>query len=409
MTSLASASYDGLMDVTLVLTHDCNLGCSYCYAGRKFRRSMGQGVRDQALNLAFSSAPARGKVQISYFGGEPTLEWDTLIDSVHKAREMASARDVALTQTMTTNGTTLTAERVAELANAGVYVALSIDGVRSAHEAHRPTMNGKSSFDDVIRGLDLLLAQGAPFETISVLTPETAADLGTSVAFLFERGVPRVSINPAYEAVWTDAALAQLKSGYVAAAQTLTAYFRAGRVVSFPAFDGKIIARLKGGLATGDTCAIGEGSVAVAPSGNIYPCERLVGEDEDLKYVIGHVDRGIDEAQMRKHRDALPDHHATNDECNDCSEKSRCGAFCACANIAETGDISVAGGVQCLIERITMEIADAVLETLVAEGNQTFAEWFQIARVASHALLAESASAPRAVAGKRRLPMAKPR
>ncbi len=94
------------MDVTFVLTHDCNLGCSYCYAGRKFRKSMSREVRDQALDLAFGDVAAGTKMSLCYFGGEPTLEWDLLVETAAKARQLAEERGVLLVQSVTTNGTT---------------------------------------------------------------------------------------------------------------------------------------------------------------------------------------------------------------------------------------------------------------------------------------------------------------
>ena len=42
------------MDATLVLTHDCNLGCSYCYTGRKFRKVMPDDIAEKGLQFAFS-------------------------------------------------------------------------------------------------------------------------------------------------------------------------------------------------------------------------------------------------------------------------------------------------------------------------------------------------------------------
>lgn len=366
------------MDVTFVLTHDCNLGCSYCYAGRKFRKSMSREVRDQALDLAFGDVAAGAKMSLCYFGGEPTLEWDLLVETAAKARQLAEERGVLLVQSVTTNGTTLTDERVNTLDELGVQVALSIDGTREAHDRERPMMGGKSSFNEVSRGLQCLLRAGRSFDTISVVTPENAPLLGASVAYLFGLGVPRMSINMAYEAAWTPAALEHVKTGLVQAATVVATCFREDRIVSLTAFDSKIRARLKGGFRPEDTCPIGEGVVAVAPSGNIYPCERLVGEDDKADFVIGHVRSGIVSAQMRTHRDAMPDHHATNSECNDCGERGRCSAFCACANLAETGNISIAGGVQCLYERVTMEVADALFEVMSLEKNAAFAEWFGV-------------------------------
>ena len=41
------------MDVSPALTHDCNLGCGYCYTGAKFRKRMSREIADKGLALAF--------------------------------------------------------------------------------------------------------------------------------------------------------------------------------------------------------------------------------------------------------------------------------------------------------------------------------------------------------------------
>ena len=61
------------MDVSLVLTHDCNLGCTYCFAGEKFRKVMSPEVMRRGLDLAFSDDAEN--VQLSFFGGEPTTRY----------------------------------------------------------------------------------------------------------------------------------------------------------------------------------------------------------------------------------------------------------------------------------------------------------------------------------------------
>ena len=80
------------MDVSLVLTHDCNLGCGYCYTGAKFRKRMPRAIADKALDLAFND-PAP-EVQLSYFGGEPTLEFDMLVDVAREANARAERGSV---------------------------------------------------------------------------------------------------------------------------------------------------------------------------------------------------------------------------------------------------------------------------------------------------------------------------
>ncbi len=356
------------MDVTLVLTHDCNLGCGYCYGGAKLNRAMPTEVAEKALDLAFGDGSA--EVQLSFFGGEPLLKWRRLVWVARRARRRAREAGARLRMSVTTNGTLLTDDRAALLDELGVYVGLSIDGVREAHEAGRPRMGGGSSFDDVERGLDVLLRRGTSFETISVVTPANVRWLGASVRWLLDKGVPRIGLNPCYEAYFTDEELALYARGLDETADAMIECFRSERIVSMPVFDNKILAALKGGLTEEDKCSLGATAVAVAPSGNVYPCERLVAEDEDPTFRMGNVLEGLELRGPACARGPV------NDECTDCGERWRCGSFCACANLAETGRTDLAGGTQCWHERQTAVLADRVAGTLWNERNRPFIAWF---------------------------------
>jgi uncharacterized protein len=364
------------VDVTLVLTHDCNLGCSYCYAGKKFRKAMTDEVGRAGIDLAIATTAEDGALDLSFFGGEPLLAWEALVSFSRYATARAAEKGLRLRQSVTTNGTLLDRARVDALAELGVYVALSLDGTKDANDLQRPLMSGKSSYDDTLRALELLVEAGRPFQVISVVTPASAKYFAASVEDLFARGVPRVVINPCYEAVWTDEDLATWEGEFVKALTTVAGEFRRGRVVSFGPFDNKIITRKKGKLGPEDACSLGEKFFAVAPSGNLYPCERMVGEDDHHEHVIGHVDRGLDAVNAKAVRAHMPDYHATNDECGDCAEKQSCGAHCACANIAETGKPGVAGGVQCWYERTTLTLGDVFMRAMIEEQNEPFLRWF---------------------------------
>lgn len=365
------------MDVSLVLTHDCNLGCGYCYTGAKFRKRMARETATKGLDLAFSNERAGGEIQLSYFGGEPTLEMDLLLDVAREARARAEKSGVRLVQTVTTNGTLLDAKSLAALYELDVYIALSVDGTREAHDVNRPRMGGGSSFDEVERGLKLLLDAARPFETISVVTPHSARFLGESARWLFDVGVPRVSLNPCYEAAWDDASLEAWEKGLRGVADAMASWMRRGRTVSVSTFDNKILAALKGGMGCEDKCKLGDGFVAVSPEGHLYPCERLVAEDDKAEDRVGHVDTGVQMKRVEKLRpDILEDKHAINEECTTCTERFRCGASCACANRAETGNMQIAGGVQCWHEKTSARIADEMAEALFAELNPTFLAWY---------------------------------
>ena len=125
---------------------------------------------------------------------------------------------------------------------------------------------------------------------------------------------------------------------------------------------------------------VGDGSVAVAPSGNLYACERLVGEDEDHRFVVGHVERGVDRARVAALRspECEDNGHATNAELR---RKVRRAVplqrlVRACANLAETGSPHVAGGVQCWFEQTSARVADELASAMFAERDDTFRRWF---------------------------------
>ncbi len=356
------------MDVTLVLTHDCNLGCGYCYAGAKFNKRMSRETAQKAVDLAFSDKPSR--VQLAFFGGEPLLAYDQLLESTKYAHARAQEHGAELRMSVTTNGTLLDETRARELHELGVYIALSIDGTREAHDSGRPKMGGGSSFDDVARGLAVLVKRGVPFETISVVTPQNAHLVSESVKFLFNSGVPRIGLNPCYEAVFSDDDLARYGRSLESAGETMMDWYRKGRIVSISVLDNKIMAAIKGGLTEGDKCSLGVSAVSVAPSGNIYSCERLVAEDEDPENVMGHVD-----SWQPTHQHACA-RGPVNPECGPCGERWRCSSYCACANKAETGRTDLAGGTQCWHERYTAKVADRIAETMWHEQNEAFIAWF---------------------------------
>jgi uncharacterized protein len=382
------------MHTTLVLTHDCNLACTYCYTGEKFRRAMDDETARAGLDFAFKGF---GDVDLGFFGGEPLLRFEQLVSLATMARVRASQEGRALRLSVTTNGTLLTPERVAVLRALDVQITLSLDGVREAHDATRPMRGGRSSFDAVVRGARALLDAGLALDVIAVVAPANVRWLGETVRFVAELGARQIVLNPCFEETWSDDDLAAWDRGMHEAAEVYASRMRAGRPLAMPTFDNKLLAAVKGGLASCDTCSAGDREIAVAPSGNLYPCARLVNEDRDHRWVVGHVTSGIDRSVV----DAIP-RGPSDPACDACAEKWRCGASCMCANLAETSTPNVPGGVQCWYEQASAAIADAVGHTLLEERCETFLSW-TYGRVAHAAAQDEQSRA--SVRRVRRLPV----
>lgn len=321
------------LELGLVLTHACNLACTYCYTGEKKRVRMTADVAAAALDFGFDSARRRGAtLQLGFFGGEPLLEHALLVTIAEQARARAAALDWPLQLQVTTNGTLLSAALVDALARLRVHVALSLDGTRAQHEAGRPLAGGGSSYDATLAGLRLLVDSGAPFDVIAVVDPCNVGELARGVEALVDDGVEAITLNMNWGARWDAALLDELDRQLERVAAIVLAWVRRGRWIRVQPLESALRSVIELGRAVTSSCAAGSHRLAVAPSGRIYGCARAVGED-DGRAAIGDVHRGVLAPSI------AGDHG------------------CTCANTEETGDPTVAGRIRIRHDRVLEHLA----------------------------------------------------
>ena len=359
------------MHLTLSLTHACNLQCSYCYAGRPRRATMTWPTTERAIDWAAGLNDPEN--QLGFFGGEPLLEWPLLQRAVRHARAAYGERELKLT--VTTNGTLLDDEKADWLVAEGVFVAVSLDGNRAMHEACR------GQFDAALAGLQRMLSRTDRISAIAVVSPANVTHLPEAIHFLVEElGVQRVSLNPDFPAAWSEDTLALWRRGYEAAGDAMISRYRTGQTPIVNGIETKIVTAVKEGYAACDRCKFGEGEVAVAPSGNLYPCERLIGEDRDSAFVIGDIEHGFNASRRME---ILLRRGNRDPECANCAVHDRCMNWCGCVNWATTGHTDSTGPTVCFHERLCIEVADRVASTLYAERNPPFlARFYGIAPAA---------------------------
>ncbi len=360
------------MKLTLFVNHLCNLRCSYCYTGAKVDKRMPDDVMRRAIDLAVSTT-TQGYLLLAFFGGEPLLEPKLIADALEYARDRCAAKKLGLYTAMTTNGTVLDDERVALLKRHGFRVKLSMDGGRGAQDASRRFVNGRSSFDVCAAGLGRLIAAQVPTLVGAVVDPANAHLLGESFDDLVALGATHVTFAPNYTADWNEAARARFEQGLLDLGDRYLAHARAGRDVRVDPLVGKIITHLDRGAATRAICRFGVSELAVAPSGRLYPCDRMVNEDTDDRVCIGDLDRGID---VKKRDSLLPSAREELPMCRGCEVKSRCKRSCGCANHETTGDPGTVSEIVCYFEQAFIDEADRVGNVLYAERNPLFLKQF---------------------------------
>ena len=134
------------LTLTLCLTHDCTLRCSYCYAGRKYRHAMARETAFRAIDLAVEEARQRGgALDVNFFGGEPLLEWDLLKVCDAYAREKTQGLAAPMRNSLTTNGTLLTPDKADWMQERDYLLVLSVDGHAAMHNRNRRYADGSGS------------------------------------------------------------------------------------------------------------------------------------------------------------------------------------------------------------------------------------------------------------------------
>jgi radical SAM protein with 4Fe4S-binding SPASM domain len=189
-----------------------------------------------------------------------------------------------------------------------------------------------------------LLDQNKVFRVVTVVRPDSVAELPAGLDFLFDHGVRRFDPSLDLWATWTLPDVERLRSAIGQCAD-----FWAERLpdcgVSW--FDEKL-ARISQ-VPTSDTarCGFGHSEIAVAPSGALYPCERLIGEDrpDNPMRLAGSALDGDD------FLDATPAAGKSAAECHTCAINPICSTTCRCSNYVRTGDIGRPDGLLCVLDQ----------------------------------------------------------
>jgi uncharacterized protein len=353
--------------VTLCLTHDCNLRCRYCYGGVKSARHMPLAIGARAITLALARTARR--LHLIFFGGEPLLRFAQLTRLTAIARAACAARGLELRPTVTTNGTLITAARAAWLAAEGFVVGVSCDGTPEGHDANRRDRHGRRTWARTTAGLRRALGAGAAVRAVLVVDPANVARLPAAVRGLRALGADDFVLNPHWGAGWSAALQACWTAAYEEVGRDYVAAYRAGRPFWISVIDEKIHAHLRGGFAESERCDLGRQDLVVAASGNLYPCDRLVGDDRHGRFVIGHVGTGADPARACAWAAAVG---APPADCHACGIAARCRNRCACANVALTGSPDTPSELLCFHEQLAVRTADTAARALFAEANPAF-------------------------------------
>ncbi|MBI4244509.1 MAG: radical SAM protein [Planctomycetes bacterium] len=163
-----------ITSLSLTLMHGCNMACVYCCVGpkgsynREFSK-MTPEIAIKAVDFLLKQTTSR-MLTIGFFGGEPLLNWPTIKETLNYT---SGITDKKFLYSLATNGTMINDEIAETLARFKVLTYIPIDGPRQIHDKQRPFIGGQSTYDIIVKNLELLKKHGAHFHLKGVYTEDS--------------------------------------------------------------------------------------------------------------------------------------------------------------------------------------------------------------------------------------------
>jgi uncharacterized protein len=349
--------------IEVFITENCNLACDYCFVhGKNQHNRMSQETARQAVDFAFSEYNQSKQVSLFFMGGEPLLEFPLIKEMVHYANQKAKQFDKKLNYNMTTNGILLDEEILSFSKEHNLKLLLSLDGLPACHNAHRKTSTGEGSFNKIARKIPMMKRYQPWLGARVTFVPDTVQHLAEGVKFLHELGINQFIIATAEGGIhWDKEGLAEYENQMLLIAHYLRQQKEMKNPLRVTLFEKNETVANKHKNTWG--CRAGNTSITVSPSGKIFPCSKMLGQN-NLKgiYQIGTVQKGITYLERRKRlTNFIP---PKRKKCEACNIKDGCAGGCYAVNYEATGSIYDPCPIQCNIHRKTIEIQKKGLEIL---------------------------------------------
>jgi uncharacterized protein len=356
----------------LGIAHCCNLNCSYCFANKENYLKDGKNLMNydtakKAIDFLLEKRGNRTELAIIFFGGEPLLNFDIILKVMSYVREKEDQLGIKFSFGLTTNGTLLTQEKY-ELIKERVGIMISIDGTKELHDKYRRTKDNRPSWDQIMSNLDDMNEYKKKFD-IRVTITEDTLDLVEIFKNLYARGfknifcsevVPNNSSGKSFE----NFDIRLLKSMHEGLAEYLIDKHDPNDGIG-PNTLKHLMESIYFGYNKYYCCSTGLTGLYITPTGDIYPCGRLITEDKRFK--IGNIHNELFD---KKIIEQIAENHIFNkNRCKKCWAKHICGGQCYCDCFESTGDIFEPSRIFCAIQKHKIKIAGYALKMQKDKGG----------------------------------------
>jgi sulfatase maturation enzyme AslB (radical SAM superfamily) len=272
-------TFDDVRRMVVIPTWQCELRCAYCFIPKQDGRVMPPRTLERAVEMLLASE--RQQVELQFFGGEALIEYDNVRHAIDYAMERASAVGKQIGFILSSNGWSLTPDKLEWLKQRPVRLELSLDGDPRTQDRFRPARfrHEGSYANSIARYHREIVTSGIPHWVIMVVHPTNVDAMPDNFFHIADMGFVRIQINNMLGRVWTPAQKESFAKGLFTIGNELVRRWDAGRQHEFINMNHNPLAmRLNG-------------EVTVDWDGTIFGGNQFLHETEHKQlFVVGHLD-----------------------------------------------------------------------------------------------------------------------
>jgi uncharacterized protein len=369
---LSSTRGHKTMVITIVVTEDCMLRCSYCYENCKTKNKMDKETGKHVIDMLFEESmkpdgylnPVNTQaIVLEFIGGEPLLEIDLIDYMVEYFKYKATALDhpwkLNYMINITTNGIMYNDPKVQEfieMNDGRLNIAITIDGDKKLHDSCRTFPDGRGSYDMVASAFKKHLTRNVVKNTKMTLSPNNISYLFEGTTHLFEEiGLDEVFSNCVFEKGWT----VEHAKVFYSELKKLADYLIENDRYTY--LSDSLFEPMIGVPMDEDDnqnwCGGTGKMLAISTDGKLYPCMRYMPfslKEGSGGFDIGDYVHGFADTDERKNRieeiKAITRRSQSTDECFTCPIAKGC-AWCSAYNFEEFGTVNKRATYICVMHK----------------------------------------------------------
>lgn len=145
------------LSLTIAPTLNCNMACPYCYEDKQ-DNYMEENIKLVLYDFVeeFLEVNSCKSFNVTWYGGEPLLEVDTIYDLSSKFIELCNRKNIKYNATIVTNGVLLdqsVAIMLRDKCNVN-FAQITIDGMPEYHNKRRILVDGRDSFEIIVNNIE---------------------------------------------------------------------------------------------------------------------------------------------------------------------------------------------------------------------------------------------------------------